>query len=281
MGREHNCLGGRCHSRSGLGSDSRGSELQGESSFNRGNRFRNGEDRAMLYPRPGATRDIVDSLLSQAYNGGMYGRNNYAGMSRLGDMGGIGQGDFGGLRGGGGLGGMGGMTGLGHDDLIYTPLDRRAEYPPGLRSPIAMDSPMHHPHTLYQPERLGLGNLGTPRGSPFGRQPMMSGALPGLGHAPPRSRLHSSSVSSGFDPYRMDRQRMPYGPEAGRRATMGMGMGNYRPPYVEDYESEMAEAEMAGQAMYGGGEGYFVYGDGHGHPHPGGMGMGGMGGRML
>lgn len=247
----------------------------------------------MLYPRPGATRDIVDSLLSQNYNGGLYGRNNYTGMGG----GPAGQGDFGGCRSGGlggmqgdlggrlgGMGGMGGMgmggiaMGMGHDDLLGGPLGRRGNFPPGPRSPL--DSPMNLPYPGIDPHsRL---HPGSPQASHLGRQPLMSGALPHGSRS--RLPLHSPSMSSIFDPYRMDRPRMPYGPEAmaGRRPS------NYRAPYVEDYESEM-EADMMNEAMMqhmygvqgGMGDGYFGMDGGYGYGGGmGGMGGMGMGGRM-
>lgn len=297
MGREHNnCLGGRCSSRNGIGGEgnTRGSELLGENSYNRGNRYRNGEDRAMLYPRPGATRDIVDSLLSQSYQGGnSYGRG-YSGMNgmggglgdglrdfsglRGGDLGGLrggmggmcgtGMGEsLGGLRGGMGMGGLGGM-GMGHEDHLPSPLGRRGNFP---RSPLSPhDSLPFDPHRMHPNSIHAIS----------GRQAMMSGALQGGALLPgsgSRSRIHSPA-SSIFDPYRMDRPRMPYGPDAlaGRRPS------NYRSPYVEDYESEI-EADMAEQAMmqhmYGMGEGYFPMDGGYGYG--GGIGgMHGMGGRM-
>jgi hypothetical protein len=106
-----------------------------------------------------------------------------------------------------------------------------------------------------------MGGLGGGIGGVMGGGGMAGGMVDGM---PPgrglgqRSPYNSPAVSSIFDPHRMDRPRMPYGPPA--RAAMG----NYRSPYVEDYESEM-EAQMMEREFIGHRDegGYYGYGDGN------------------
>ncbi|RDL30796.1 uncharacterized protein BP5553_10141 [Venustampulla echinocandica] len=85
------------------------------------------------------------------------------------------------------------------------------------------------PDPLLYPEYLANSPL-----DPLVTLYTMSGALsPG----PPGSPLSSSSPISSFNPYKMDRPRMPYGPHGGPPM-------NYRQPYVEDYQSDTSEEDM-------------------------------------
>ena len=96
-------------------------------------------------------------------------------------------------------------------------------------------------------------------------------SLLGGGLSPPRSPLGSLGSPGDFDVMALDRPRMPYGP-------LGPRMSNYRPPFVQDYYSDIdAEEAMAREAeMYGMGGGNplsynnYAYGNelgGLGGPH--------------
>ncbi|TAQ91559.1 hypothetical protein B7494_g85 [Chlorociboria aeruginascens] len=91
------------------------------------------------------------------------------------------------------------------------------------RSPMLDDDPLVHQVPYV---RHGLHELGDMGG------PYMTGGLGGL-----RSPLRSPHLPPGgsvnnFDLHQMDRMRSPFG-------LNGHGPSNYRPPYVEDYESDM------------------------------------------
>ncbi|KAH6676553.1 hypothetical protein B0J14DRAFT_560848 [Halenospora varia] len=126
---------------------------------------------------------------------------------------------------------------------------------------------------------VSRNGLGRGRGPPQGPGPYMSGALPApplprhlMSPRGPRSPRSSSSSSSIFDPYAFDRPRMPYGPPHPHHPQhhphspqMMHRPSNYRPPYVEDYESDL-EAEMMERAMMqmnlGGGADYYGMAEG-------------------
>jgi hypothetical protein len=80
---------------------------------------------------------------------------------------------------------------------------------------------------------MGMGGLVSRERLFSPRAGILEGGLHRLG-----SRPGSSRTSSIFDPRALDRPRMPYGPLAPR-------LSNYRPPYVEDYFSEIDPAELA------------------------------------
>jgi hypothetical protein len=300
-GREdgNNCLSGRCNSRNGNAYDSsselgrsnrssRGSPLLGErTGYSREGRHMISGDRAMIYPRRGSTRGLMNSLLSEAYGGGRGGELTEGlggglgsglgggmigtrGMNGLNAMRGLGDlDDLGGIGGGGLGGGLGGRPNLQHhrfDNLHRSPM-----LDPGI---AYMGNDMHN---LRGIPHHGLGSPGIygPREPMFGgRSPMIGGGLGGLGGiGSPRSRHASSAAISAFNVHRMDRQRMPYGPQA-----LHQPHSNYRAPYVEDYESEadMLEEAMMQQelAQYYELEGQGIYGGGYGG------GLGGMGARL-
>lgn len=79
---------------------------------------------------------------------------------------------------------------------------------------------------------MGMGGLGARDRLLSPRAGLLGGGLLG-----PGSPAGSSRASSIFDPRALDRPRMPYGPVPGR-------FSNYRPPYVEDYFSEVDAAEL-------------------------------------
>jgi len=196
-----------------------------------------------------------------------------------GDLGG---GLGGGLRGGDGLGGsrLGGGLGGG---LPRSPMMGRGVY--GARGPSSLDPRMPYMEDDLGGRRrgsllrngLGVPSAGSQERLVAGRAAMMGGGmrdalgggLGGVGMGGAMGGRMAAGIGSPlgspagsiFDPYRMDRPRMPYGPAA------QAAMGNYRSPYVEDYESEI-EAEMMDRAMMerefmGTGDGYYGYGAGN------------------
>jgi hypothetical protein len=80
---------------------------------------------------------------------------------------------------------------------------------------------------------MGMGGLVSRERLFSPRAGLLGSGLHGLG-----SRPGSSRASTIFDLRALDRPRMPYGPLAPR-------LSNYRPPYVEDYFSEMDPTELA------------------------------------
>jgi hypothetical protein len=216
-------------------------------------------------------------------NGGLGGRLNGTGgrLGHLDEMGGIN--DYhmsGGLNGGLRSGGLGSRPNLPHPPF-------ENPYQPQMGDPRMTYMGGNDPHGLRGMQHPGLGNpnLYGPRPQPFGnRSPMLGSRSPmlvqGLGQLhglrSPASQHSGSVAGSMFDPRRMDRQRMPYGPNALLLQQQQQQHSNYRAPYVEDYESEadlyeeaLRHQEMDRHFYEMGRQGPGMYGSGYG-------GLGGM-----
>jgi hypothetical protein len=173
-------------------------------------------------------------------------------LGGLGDgMGGLGLGGLGGFGGLGGLGGFGapglgrrmmprGSLGLGRGPSLY---DGRGSFSDGGLLGLGQSPFGRRGHGL---------DLPGPRENLLLQGPRLS--LLGGGLSPPRSPLGSLASGNDFDLMALDRPRMPYGP-------LGPRMSNYRPPYVEDYYSDIdPEEQRALEEMYGmGGGNPFLY----------------------
>ncbi|KAF4629918.1 hypothetical protein G7Y89_g8222 [Cudoniella acicularis] len=185
------------------------------------------DDPTMLYRRRGTSGGIMDGIINNS------GGPGYGGYPRSPMMGG-----FGPPRG---------------PPVMSPRIDPRMPYygsdPYGGRSPLMLNSAM------------GPSGRAPQNGFMGGRGALMSGALPAppMPHTGPRSPLRPPNSSDIFNPYQMDRPRMPYGPAA---MSPMRTSSNYRSPYVEDYESEIvsdlmdqAMMQMGAAEFYGMGEG--------------------------
>lgn len=140
-------------------------------------------------------------------------------------------------------------------------------------------SPLVDPRIPYYDERL-LGAyqrenlLNSPNLGLNSRENLLRGRGVPMQMSVPFSPLRSgaASIRSGRSGRGMENVPMM---AAGLGGFGGGGLGNYRPPYVEDYESEIDELERAMREQEWFGQGDFLFvGDDLG-------GLGGLGGRRL